>query len=219
MQAEGYEPQGDDAYEPAPIRLVQKKDEGATEAASLTWVAVDAGLDKEPADHEERHAAGEHPEAAKVYCDLAPSLVHLGAFQVLREYGSIGFEELPESDPKRANPDQNREPAAGRMGEHRGDRLLGAVAGARRRSRKELQGEYDYGRVGERAGDEAEPRGIAGRVTAAVQRIVDRPNEAPQGVGCEADHGDDQHRRRDRPRSLLPVGLHSGDLRSVAPRP
>src|SRR5450759_1455813 len=101
MQAEGYEPQGDDAYEPAPIRLVQKKDEGATEAASLTWVAVDAGLDKVPADHEERHAAGEHTEAAKVYCDLAPSLGHLDTFQRHREYGSKGFEELPESDPNR----------------------------------------------------------------------------------------------------------------------
>jgi hypothetical protein len=65
VEAQGDEPERDDAQHNAPERLAKQEKERAPKALDLARVVVHTGLDEEPTDDQKDDAAGEHPEAAE----------------------------------------------------------------------------------------------------------------------------------------------------------
>src|SRR4030088_3636694 len=98
MGPERNESQRHNAQEHAPERLVQQELECASETLDLARIVVKACLHDEPTDDEEDDSAGEHAEAAQSDRALSLPLAHLRAFQVFREGGPVGFQELPQAD-------------------------------------------------------------------------------------------------------------------------
>jgi len=130
MEAERHESQSDDAQQYPSEGLTQEELERASEALDLARVVVEAGLHEKPTDDQKNDAAGEHAESAELDHDVSFGGAHLRALQVLGEGGSVGLEELAESDHDRDEADDGRHPAAGRVGEDGSYRFLSAVAGS-----------------------------------------------------------------------------------------
>src|SRR3989442_10666904 len=179
VKAQCNKSQRDGTQQDASEGLAQQELERSSEALGLARVVVDAGLDEEPANDQKNNATGEHPKTAEPHRDVPLGWAHLRAFQVLREIGFVGLEELPQGDGDRDEAEEGRQRTASGVDEDGSNRFLGAVAGGSAGPREELESPDDDGRIGECARDEAKPGRVSRCVAATVQRVVDRPDEAP----------------------------------------
>src|SRR5579872_187259 len=182
-----------DGEDDAAERRCEQRGERPAEAVNQARVPVEAALEHEPSDDGESHTSRHHAPPAKRVHDLSLGRRHLVTFQIVLEHGAVRVDELPETDADGDGSDRHRDEVPGRVREHSGDGGLRAIVGRRLvLAGEEAEREEHHRAVRDAAPREAQTLRDTGCIVAPVQRVVDRPDEAPQRIRGEADGDADE---------------------------